>query len=91
MEFKFYYHIHNQPYLSLYFSKVIHSSHYVFKTHFNIIRRLTIIFSQMSLTFRVPNKNLQEFLTSYASAICSTHLTLIDLITLMTLMRSTNY
>jgi len=59
------------------------SSHYVFKTHFNIIRPLTILFSKLSLTFRIPNKNLQAFLTSYASATSPVHLTLIDLVILM--------
>jgi hypothetical protein len=62
----------------------MHSSHYVFKTHFSIICPLTIIFSKLSLTFGVPNKNLQAFLTSYSSATCSAPLTLIDLIILMT-------
>jgi hypothetical protein len=58
----------------------MHSSHYVFKTYFSIIRP----FSKLSLTFGVPNKNLQAFLTSYASATCPAPLTLIDLIILMT-------
>jgi len=62
----------------------MHSSHNVFKTYFSIIRPLTIIFSKLSLTFVVPNKNLQAFLTSYANATCSAPLTLIDLIILMT-------
>lgn len=71
------------PYLSLYWSKVIHSSHYIFKSHFSIILPFTVIFCELSLTFRVPKKKLQAFLTSYASATCPAYLTLIDLIILI--------